>query len=84
MSADVPTIEDGKSKVRLFTLSDLDKRTSAARRARELIDAIHSDLGGEDRLATGERQIIQRAALLGSLAEDLEARWLTLGDERLH
>jgi hypothetical protein len=26
--------------------------------------------------ATGERQIIQRAALLGTLAEDLETRWL--------
>jgi hypothetical protein len=27
-------------------------------------------------LATGERQIIQRAALLGTLAENLETRWL--------
>jgi hypothetical protein len=66
-----------RGKIRLMTLSDLDRRTGAARRARELMDAIQDDLGGEDRLATGERQIIQRAALLGTLAEDIEARWLS-------
>jgi hypothetical protein len=72
----VPTIEDGCGKIRLLTLSDLDKRTGAAYRAHSLMRAITEDLGGEDRLATGERQIIQRAALLGALAEDQEARWL--------
>jgi hypothetical protein len=77
MPADAPTVEDGTGKVRLLTLSDLDRRTSAARRAQELVKAIHTDLGGEGQLATGERQIIQRAALLGCLAEDLEARWLS-------
>ena len=76
MHSDAPTIEDGRGKVRLLTLSDLDRRTSAARRAHDLIHAIHDDLGGEDRLATGERQIVQRAALLGVMAEDLETRWL--------
>jgi hypothetical protein len=70
------TADPPSTKVRLLTLSDLDKRTSAARRAHDLIAAIQGDLGGEDRLATGERQIIQRAALLGTLAEDLETRWL--------
>jgi hypothetical protein len=66
----------GASKLRLLTLADLDKRTSAAKRAHELIAAICSDLGGLDRLATGERQLTQRAALLGTMAEDIEARWL--------
>jgi hypothetical protein len=66
----------GGSKLRLLTLADLDKRTSAAKRAHELIAAICSDLGGLDRLATGERQLTQRAALLGTMAEDIEARWL--------
>ena len=57
-------------------------RTSAAEpgevdgNTRRLIEAIHADLGGVDRLATGERQIVQRAALLGTMAEDAEARWL--------
>jgi hypothetical protein len=63
-------------KVRLLTLADLDKRTSAARRAHDLIDSVTADLGGLDRLATGERQIVQRAAMIGTMAEDIEARWL--------
>jgi hypothetical protein len=64
------------TKVRLLTLADLDRRTTAARRARELIEAVHGDLGGTDRLATGERQIVQRAVILGVMAEDVESRWL--------
>jgi hypothetical protein len=76
LNAEAPTIVDGSGKVRLMTLSDLDRRTGAAKRAHDLVKAIREDLGGEDRLATGERQIIQRAALLGTLAEDLETRWL--------
>jgi hypothetical protein len=34
------------------------------------------DAGGSDRLSTGERQIIQRAAITGAVLEDIEARWL--------
>jgi hypothetical protein len=64
------------NKVRLLSLDDLDRRTTAARRARELIAAVTGDLGGEERLATGERQLIQRVALLGCMAEDIESRWL--------
>ena len=63
-------------KFRLLTLAELDKRTSAARRAHDLIDSVTADLGGPDRLATGERQIVQRAAMIGTMAEDIEARWL--------
>ena len=54
-------------KVRLLTLADLDKRTTAAKRAATLIKRITGDLGGQDQLATGEQQIIQRAAFLGVL-----------------
>jgi hypothetical protein len=67
---------DRAGKVRLLTLADLDHRTTAARRAHDLIESIHTDLGGVDRLATGEQQIVQRAALIGTMAEDVEARWL--------
>ena len=67
---------DPPPKVRLLTLADLDHRTTAARRAHDLIESIHTDLGGVDRLATGEQQIVQRAALIGTMAEDVEARWL--------
>jgi hypothetical protein len=63
-------------KARLLTFADLDKRTGAALRASELIDAVVADLGGIDRLAVAEQQIVQRASLLGVMAEDLEAKWL--------
>lgn len=71
-----PDAPKSGAKVRLLTLADLDRRTSSAKRAHDLIDAIHGDLGGLDRLATGERQIVQRSALIGAMAEDIEARWL--------
>ena len=63
-------------KVRLLTLADLDKRTTAAKRARDLINSVTADLGGVDNLGVGERQVIQRAVLLGVMAEDIESRWL--------
>jgi len=63
-------------KVRLLTLGDLDKRTAAAKRARDLIKKVINDLGGQEQLATGECQIVQRAVLLGVMAEDIETRWL--------
>ena len=68
-------VQDGK-KVRLLTLSDLDLRTTAARRAHELIDSVHADLGGVDHLATGEQQLVQRACMIATMAEDIEAKWL--------
>ena len=46
-------------KVRLLTLADLDKRTTAAKRARDLIRKVHGDLGGTEHLATGEKQVVQ-------------------------
>lgn len=63
-------------KTRLLTLAHLDGRTAAARRARELIEAIEADLGGGDRLSEGQRQLVQRAAVLGTFIESCEAQWL--------
>jgi hypothetical protein len=63
-------------KLRLLTLGHLDGRTAAARRARELIEAIQTDLGGSDRLSEGERQLVQRAAVLGAYIESCEVKWL--------
>jgi hypothetical protein len=80
LDGEVPMIEDGAGKIRPLVMSDLDRRTGAAKRARDLVREIHEDLGGEDRLAVATRQIVQRAALLGTLAEDLETRWL-LGEQ---
>jgi hypothetical protein len=65
-----------KGKMRLVTLDALDGRTRASRRARELIEAIEQDLGGADRLSEGSRQLVQRAAVLGTYIENCEAQWL--------
>jgi glutathione S-transferase len=73
-AADSPTKAAGK--LRLLTLGHLDGRTAAARRSRELIEAIESDLGGGDRLTEGSRQLVQRAAVLGTYIESCEAQWL--------
>jgi hypothetical protein len=63
-------------KSRLLTLEGLDRRTAAFRQTRKLIDEIEGDLGGSDRLSTGERQLIQRAAVLGAVLTDAESRWI--------
>ena len=71
-----PLLKSG-GKARLLTLGHLDGRTAAAKRARELIEAIEADLGGGDRLSEGQRQLVQRAAVLGTFIESCEARWLS-------
>jgi hypothetical protein len=63
-------------KARLLTLDGLDRRTAAYRTTRKLIDEIEGDLGGADRLTTGERQLVQRAAVLGAVLTDTESRWI--------
>ncbi len=55
----------------LLTLDAIDGRTSAAKRARELMATIEADLGGADRLSEGSRQLVQRAAVLGNLYRKL-------------
>jgi hypothetical protein len=65
-----------KGKARLVTLETLDGRTAAAREARRLIAALSADLGGDDQLSAGERQLVTRAALVGAIVTDFEARWV--------
>lgn len=69
-----PAVRPGKA--RLSSLDSMDKRTSAYRETRKLIDEIEGDLGGSDRLSTAERQLVQHAAVQGAFLADLEARWL--------
>jgi glutathione S-transferase len=59
-----------------LTLADIDRRTRAFQAAERLLGELIVDLGGEARASAGEREIAQRAAVLGSLIEDIEARWL--------
>ena len=77
IDGDATPLETGsKGKMRLITLDAIDGRTSAKRRACVLIEAIERDLGGADRLSEGSRQLIQRAAVLGTYIESCEAQWL--------
>lgn len=69
-----PTTRAGK--VRLRSIDELDQRTAAARKARELVAALESDLGGGDNLSTAQRLLIQRCAMLAAIVEDHEVRWL--------
>src|SRR5258708_36887425 len=64
-------------KAKLLTLDRLDRRTAAAQRALQLVDAIGADLGGSDRLSEGARQPIQRPAVLGVFVESCEVKWLS-------
>lgn len=67
-------------KVRLLTLADLDGRTLAARRAKDVVAAIESDLGGGEQLSEAERQLVRRAGVLAVMAESAEASWLAGGE----
>jgi hypothetical protein len=73
---------DAGRKLRLKSLSDLDGRTHAARKAHDLIASIEADLGGHDLLSAGQIELIKRAALSGAMLEDIEAGWLQ-GDEQV-
>src|SRR5262245_41338246 len=76
MAADPPRKARGSIRhtLHLRTLDELDGRTRASQRTRELLSSIHVDLGGVDRLTQGQKQLCQRAAVLGALLEDYEVR----------
>jgi hypothetical protein len=77
-TAEMPVRNPPKAggKVKLMSLSDLDGRTLAAKRARSLVSAFEVDLGGGDRLSAGAKQLVARAACLSTLCESHEATWL--------
>jgi hypothetical protein len=59
-----------KGYVRFLGLKDLDGRSRAAQRTRQIVAAIENDLGGGDRLSEAQRQLVQRAAFLSVQCED--------------
>jgi hypothetical protein len=67
-----PKVDPGK--VRLLTLMDLDARTRAAKHAQTLQHAFVADLGKEP--STAEAELCQRAAMAGTVIEDMEASYL--------
>lgn len=65
-----------KGKLRLLTLDLLDARTAAYAGARKSIERLSVDMGGDDRLSEGEKQLIQHAAIIGAIATDFETCWV--------
>lgn len=65
-----------QGKARLLTLATLDSRTAAAKAAHQLVETLTRDMGGHDLLTEGQRQLVTRAALLGAVIADFEARWV--------
>ena len=54
-------------------LAGVDGRSAIARRYRDVVDAIISDLGGDDVISEGQRQLARRAAALSVQCEQIEA-----------
>jgi hypothetical protein len=65
-----------RGKVRLATLSQLDRRCQAFKVCAAIIAGLTSDAGGESEVTVAMRQLIQRAALLAAWIEDAEVRWM--------
>ena len=55
-------------------VEDVDGRSREARRFRDVLAEIVSDLGGADRLSEAQRQLARRCALIATECERLEAR----------
>jgi hypothetical protein len=62
--------------IRLTSLSQLDRRTNAAREALELRDAIVSDMGGESEVSAVQGVLVEQMACLSALASDYGRRYL--------
>ena len=82
MASDVTTIAtgNGRGRVRLLTRGNLDGRTKARRQFDSIAEGIAEDLGGEDRLSTVQRTLIEAFAGAAVHVHDLNAR-LLLGQE---
>jgi hypothetical protein len=57
----------------LFAPDLTDGRSRSGRRFRDILDEIHSDLGGTEHLSEGQRQLCRRAATLSMTAEGMES-----------
>jgi hypothetical protein len=60
-------------------LPGIDNRSAWVRRAKDVIAAHLSDMGGEDNCSAAERSIIRRAAVMTVELEQLEARFAQAG-----
>ena len=62
-------------RVRLISLDQLDGRTRAVAKTRQLLNELQSDMGGAEYISAAQRQLAQRASVLGALIENIEANW---------
>jgi hypothetical protein len=58
-------------------LPDIDGRSPAARRYRDIVSAVISDRGGLDRMAEARVQLVRRFAACAVLAEAMESRMVS-------
>ena len=72
--------DGGRGKFRLLTRDNLDGRTKAAQKFDAIASGIAEDLGGEDRLSTVEKHLVEAFAGAAIAVGDLNAR-LLLGEE---
>ena len=63
-------------KIRLMTMSGLDQRTIAARRAKSQIEALEEDLGGRENLNVREQMLVRDVAFLDTYIEDCASRYI--------
>ena len=82
MASDATTIAtgNGQGKIRLLTRDNLDGRTKARKQFDAIAEGIAQDLGGEDRLSTVKRHLVEAFAGAAVHVHDLNAR-LLLGEE---
>ena len=71
---------NGRGKVHLLTRSNLDGRTKARKQFDAIAEGIATDLGGEDRLSTVQKHLVEAFAGAAVHAHDLNAR-LLLGED---
>src|SRR5262245_47673785 len=70
----------GSAKVRLLTRDALDGRTKARKKFDAIAEGIAADLGGEDKLSTVQRHLVEAFAGAAVHVNDIHAR-LLLGEE---
>jgi hypothetical protein len=69
-----------RNKLRLLTRENLDGRTKARRQFDAIAEGIAADLGGDDRLSTVQRHLVEAFAGAAIHVNDINAR-LLLGEE---
>jgi hypothetical protein len=81
LPADTPKVpartgRDGRGKVRLLSRDALDGRTKARKQFDAIASGIAADLGGEDRLSTVQKHLVEAFAGCALTLNDINARAL--------